>query len=59
MVHMQTMEEEGVENEAEEDQFYLKNTPTTETEPKAQQHWKPKKILPSPTQKNLKIGNIK
>ena len=53
------MEEEGVEDEAEEDHFHLKNTPNTDTEPKAQQHWKPKKILPSPTQKNLKIWKTK
>ena len=34
-VHMQDMEEEEVEDEAEEDKFHLKNTPNTETEPKA------------------------
>ena len=58
---MQDMEEEGVEDkdEAEEDQLYQKNTLNIETESKAQQHWKPKKILLSPTQKNLKIGKIK
>ena len=44
-VHMQDMEEEGIEDEAEEDQFRQKNTQNTETEPNVQQHWKPKKIF--------------
>ena len=44
-VHMQDMEEEEVDDEVlKNDQYYLKNTLNTETEPKAQQRWKPKKI---------------
>ena len=59
-VYMQDMEEEEVEDEVlEEDHYYLKNTPNTETEHKVQQHWKLRKIVPSPTQKNNKIVKTK
>ena len=54
-VHIQDMEVEGEEEKDEAEEVTL----NTETIQKAQQHWKPKKTLLSPTQKNLRIGKSK